>query len=467
MSPPNVEALLVQLAPDELGKLFEHSTPLPAGRYLHWDDLRHRPPPEGLSSEKWWLAVCLARNSMLQPLPFTSKEGKPFLLASPEPLLIHLHHIDRDAAGQIKTPESSSIHENRERYLLHSLIEESITSSQLEGASTTRRIAEAMLREKRQPRDRSETMIFNNYQAMEQLRHLKREPITPAQLLELHRIITRDTLDDPADAGRLRQSNDVNVVDNRDGKVLHQPPSFKELPERLEKLCAFANAGSDSSPFVHPVVRAILLHFMIGYDHPFADGNGRTARALFYWSMARSGYWLMEFLSISQFLRHAPRQYVQAYLHTETDRNDATYFVLHQLGIIRRSIASLHEYLGRKIEEQKEADNLLIKAGQLRAQLNHRQFALLRHALRHPGEIYRVGKHQAVHDVVYQTARADLLGLEALGLLVKFKQGNAFVFHAAENLAERFQSRTIDGSGDGSGTDHNGRWIGDRPQLIL
>ncbi len=376
---------------------------------------------------------------MLQPLPFTDKEGNAFLLASPEPLLVHLHHIDRDAAGQIKTPESSSIHENRERYLLHSLIEESITSSQLEGASTTRRVAEAMLRERRQPRDRSETMIFNNYQAMEELRHLKGEQITPAHILELHRVITRNTLDDPVDAGRLRQSDDVNVIDNRDGKLLHQPPSFKELPERLEKLCAFANADSDGSPFVHPVVRAILLHFMIGYDHPFADGNGRTARALFYWSMARSGYWLMEFLSISQFLRSAPRPYVQAYLHTETDRNDTTYFILHQLNVIRRSIASLHEYLGRKIGEQKEAESLLIKAGQLRAQLNHRQLALLTHALKHPGETYRVAKHQAVHDVVYQTARTDLLGLAELGLLVKFKQGNAFVFHAVGNLAERFQ----------------------------
>lgn len=441
MTPPNVEQLFAQLTPDEFAKIFQHSNPLPAGRYLHWDDLRHRLPPEGLSSEKWWLAVSLARGSTLQPLPFTDKEGNPFRLTTPEPLLVHLHHIDRDAAGQIKSLASSSIHENRERYLLHSLIEESITSSQLEGASTTRKVAEAMLRGKRQPRDRSETMIFNNYQAMAQLRHLRDEKITPEHILELHRIITRDTLDAPADAGRLRDSDDVNVVDNRDGKLLHQPTNFKELPARLERLCEFANADSDSTPFVHPVVRAILLHFMIGYDHPFADGNGRTARALFYWSMARSGYWLMEFLSISQFLRSAPRQYVQAYLHTETDRNDTTYFVLHQLDIIRRSIAGLHEYLARKIEEQKEAESLLIKASQLRVQLNHRQLALLTHALKHPGEVYRVAKHQAVHNVVYQTARADLLGLEELGLLVKLKQGNAFVFYAADNLAERIKTQ--------------------------
>lgn len=440
MLPPNAQSLLRQINPDELSLLVERASPLPTGKYLHWDELRHRKAPAGLSHENWWLSVWLARGSMLQELPFKDKEGNPFRLATPEPLLIHLHHIDRDAAGQIRTPESAPIHESRERYLLHSLIEESITSSQLEGASTTRKVAEAMLREKRMPRDRSETMIFNNYQAMEHIRGLKTEEISPERILELHRMLTLDTLDDPADAGRLREADDVNVVDVRDGTLLHEPPSHLELPQRLARLCAFANADTDSSPFVHPVVRAILLHFMMGYDHPFADGNGRTARALFYWSMARNGYWLMAFLSISQFLRKAPRQYVQAYLHTETDRNDTTYFVLHQLDIIRRAIGDLYAYLARKTQEQRDAERLLVKAGQLRTQLNHRQLALLTHALKHPGEIYRVAKHQAVHDVVYQTARADLLALADLGLLCKAKQGNAFIFYAIDHLAEKIET---------------------------
>ncbi|WP_407279717.1 Fic family protein [Aromatoleum evansii] len=431
---------MTEVGPERLSRLLTHSSPLPYGKYLHWDELRYRTPPAGLSIDEWWLSVRLARNSMLQKLPFLDKAGTAFVFAIPEPVLIHLHHIDRDAAGQIRAPEAAPIHENRERYLLHSLIEESITSSQLEGASTTRRVAEAMLREGRQPRDRSEAMIFNNYQAMEHIRGLRSEPITPDRVLELHRMLTLDTLDDPADAGRLRVADDVNVVDNRDGALLHEPPSYKELPERLERLCAFANAAEDSTPFVHPVVRAILLHFMIGYDHPFADGNGRTARALFYWSMARSGYWLMEFLSISHFLRRAPRQYVQAYLQTETDHNDTTYFVLHQLDIIRRSIAALHEYLARKTLEQKDAERMLASAGILRSALNHRQVALLTHALRHPGEAYRVGKHQSVHNVVYQTARADLLDLERLGLLEKVKQGNAFVFYPVADLNERIGS---------------------------
>ena len=438
MLPPDASRLLQRVPANTLNEVFAHASALPAGRYLHWDELRHRPPPANLTSEQWWLAVWFGRQSLLKDLPLLDRNGRAFRFATPEPILIDLHHIDRDAAGHIRSPEATPIHESRERYLLHSLIEESITSSQLEGAATTRRVAEAMLREQRRPRDVGESMIFNNYQAMEHVRALGDQPITPDGILELHRIITLDTLEDASHAGRLRRSDDVNVVGRRDGTVLHEPPRHAELPERLERLCAFANAGIDEAPFVHPVLRAILLHFMVGYDHPFVDGNGRTARALFYWSMARSGYWLTEFLSISQFLRRAPRQYMQAYLHTESDGNDTTYFLLHQLTTVRRAIDALYGYLARKTQEQRDGMAVLRSVGGGR--LNHRQVALLAHALRKPEQAYRVAEHRAVHDVVYQTARSDLLGLEALGLLERMKQGPAFVFFAPSNLRQRLQA---------------------------
>ncbi|MBI2311494.1 MAG: Fic family protein [Betaproteobacteria bacterium] len=437
LSPPSERDIIIALTPERLIRLIEAHSPLANGEYLHWDQLRHRTPPEGLSLEEWWIAIKMARVGQSHRLPLLDKAGNPFSLAVPEPVQIHLHHIDRDAAGEIRAPAELNTPEHRDRYLLHSLVEEAITSSQLEGAATTRQVAKAMLREGRKPRDRSERMIFNNYTAMQAIRRMKADPIRPDRILELHRILTEGTLDDPADAGRLRRTDDVKVVDHQDGKVLHQPPTFGELPARLERLCAFANADENAAPFVHPVLRAILLHFMIGYDHPFVDGNGRTARALFYWALARSGYWLMEFLSISHFLRLAPAQYVRAYLHTETDGNDTTYFVLHQLDIIRKAIAALHEYLARTAKEQRSTERLLAGSPALRGKLNHRQVALLTHALKHPGETYRIDAHQRAHGVVYQTARADLLGLADLGLLVADRPGRALLFTAPNELQAR------------------------------
>lgn len=206
----------------------------------------------------------------------------------PDPILRTLHVIDRQAAGEIAMIAPAVSIEDRNRYLVSSLIEEAITSSQLEGAVTTREEAKQMLRS---GRDRSERMILNNFHAMEQIRALHSEPFSPERIIDLHRTVTENTLDAPGAAGRLRKPDErPQVMDAQHSTVLHTPPEADTLTERMERLCAFANQDEDSQPFVHPVIRAILIHFMLGYDHPFVDGNGRTARALFYWSMDRTGH---------------------------------------------------------------------------------------------------------------------------------------------------------------------------------
>ena len=157
-------------------------------------------------------------------------------------------------------------------------------------------------------------------------------------------------------------------------------------------MCEFAN-GAIPHFFIHPVIRSILLHFWIGYDHPFVDGNGRTARVLFYWSMLRHKYWLFEFISISDILRRAPARYYRAFLYSENDDNDATYFIVHQAEVIRRAIENLHAYIDRKTGELRDSEKLLRGW----EHLNHRQVALLAHALRHPGTFYSVEGHMRSH----------------------------------------------------------------------
>lgn len=437
LAPPPLEKLFASPPTKVLPLLFAQPQPaLPEGRYLHWDEMRHRTPPAGVTHEQWWWATKMARLSQTQVLPLQDKAGNPFSYTMPAPMVQALHFIDRDASGRILMDSPVATAQDRDRYLVSSLMEEAITSSQLEGASTTRRVAEDMLRAGRRPRTPSERMIFNNYQAMQYIRALSGEPLTPARILDLHRMLTVNTLDDPDDAGRLRQRDDIHVVDPRDGQLLHIPPAAPLLPQRLETLCRFANGSEDDVPYLHPLLRASLLHFMLGYDHPFADGNGRTARALFYWSMARQGYWLMEYLSISNILRRAPGQYARAYLHTETDGGDTTYFLLHQLDVIRQALAALHGYLSEKSRQMRATEKLLTSAD-LRARCNHRQIALLGHALKHADAIYTVESHRASHGVVAATARSDLLGLADMGLLIAGRQGKQRIFSVPEDLHTR------------------------------
>ncbi|MGZ4981117.1 MAG: Fic family protein [Methylobacter sp.] len=406
------------------------------GRYLHWDKLRHLKPPEDWSSEYYWLALKFARKSLYKKLPFTSKSGEQFQFCMIDSIYRDLHWIDQNAAGRIGMDKPVTNPHTRDTYLVGSLIEESISSSQLEGASTTRNVAKEMLRQGRKPKDHSEQMIFNNYQAMQFIREYKEEKLTPAMILQLHRILTEATLDDAGKAGQYRDAgDDIHVVDASGTVSLHTPPEAPELPERIERLCQFAN-DLDGKDFIHPVIRAIILHFMIGYDHPFIDGNGRTARALFYWSMANQQYWLMEFISISRIIKQAPAQYGRAYLYTETDDNDLTYFIIHQLEVIKKAINALHEHLERKAAELHDIEKKL-DGSVLQGQLNHRQLAILRHALDHPNAIYSIQEHQAAHKISYQTARTDLLKLaDHFKILSKRKYGNLFVFVAPPDLGK-------------------------------
>lgn len=403
------------------------------GTYRHWDTLRHLTPPEGLTLEEWWLGVKLARGNIWHQIPLTDPQGQAFGYCMPDPAYEMTHLVDRQASGEIAISEVVTSPEMRNRYLVSSLIEEAITSSQLEGASTSRVEAKEMLRSGRAPRDRSERMIFNNYRAMNTVRSWKDEPLTPDRVLQLHRVVTDGTLDNPDAAGRLQRPDEdrVRVFDRATGELRHLPPPAEQLPARLEAMCTFAN-DQPTEGFLHPVIRSILLHFWLAYDHPFEDGNGRTARAIFYWSMLKHGYWLTEFLTISTILNHAPGKYHRAFLYTETDDRDATYFVLNQLSVVCRAIEELRAYLARKAREVRETEKLLRKAD-----LNHRQVALLSHALRHPDAEYTFRSHQTSHAVVYQSARTDLLELGARGLLERRVVGQRFVFRPVADLPER------------------------------
>lgn len=440
LTPPDFQDLLDGFAkkPQRLGKIFSLGIkPDPKDKYHHWDKLRHLKLPSQIENhEEWWLAIKLARKTLYKKVPHSDKNGNNFVYAEPDIVRRLLHEIDINGGGELRTAEQVVNPNTRETYLINSLIEESITSSQLEGAATTRKVAKEMLRQKRKPRDKSETMILNNYYAMEFIKDISNENLTPELIYELHNILSQNTLDNPDAVGKLRTKDDIYVGDDRDATIIHVPPKAKELQNRIENICNFANT-THPSQFLHPVLRAIILHFLLAYDHPFEDGNGRTARALFYWSMLKQGYWTMEFISISRILKSAPAKYTRAYLHTETDENDTTYFIIHQLEVINRAIKDLLIYLEKKSKEIKTVEQLLKKSPEIQNLLNYRQIALINRALKNPDAIFYVESHRGAHNVTYDTARTDLLKLVDKGLLVKTKIGKAFVFSATKNLRQK------------------------------
>ncbi|MEK8226622.1 Fic family protein [Oerskovia sp. M15] len=296
-------------------------------------------------------------------------------------MLREVEHINRHASGSIAISEQVTNPGTRDTYAISSLIEEAITSSQLEGAVTSRRVAKEMIRTGRPPVDHSERMIFNNYRAMQRVVELRHQPLTPELILEVHRIVTEGTLDDPRSAGRIQDDDTLRVSVFGDGdQVLHRPPPVADLPDRMAALCSFANDDS-ATTYVPPALRAIMIHFMMGYDHYFEDGNGRTARAIFYWSMLRQGFWLTEFLTISRILKGAPAQYARSFLLTEQDDGDLTYFLQYHLEVIHRAIDELREHLDRKADELRAVQ---VEMRALPGEFNYRQLVLLERAVKDP-----------------------------------------------------------------------------------
>lgn len=289
------------------------------GKYYHWDILRHLTPPRGLSHEEWWFAIKFHRMSQKKSIPLLDTKEKPFYYTIPESVALQLHQIDIGVGRDSEIPHVLENPHTRKTYLIRSLIEEAVTSSQLEGAATTRKVAKEMLRCGRKPRSKGEQMIVNNFSTMQKLREWKDYPLSIDLIFEIHKTVTNETLEQRSHIGAFRKESDSVVIEDiASREILHEPPKANELKNRMEALCSFVN-GETPGHFIHPVLRAMIAHFWLAYDHPFVDGNGRIARALFYYVMLRSGYWLFEYISISEIILRGPAKYGKAFLYTETD----------------------------------------------------------------------------------------------------------------------------------------------------
>ena len=405
--------------------------------YHSWDALRHHPLPLGLSPIEAWTVVKVSRMLGRRSLPVNDIQGSSFSYWLPDHAQELLHTVDRQGGGILASDVDQSLlfEQMKDRVLIDSLMEEAIATSQIEGAITTRNVAKDLLRSGRKPRDRSERMIVNGYRTMQFLRERKDRPLSIELMHEIQESMTRDTLEDTAQAGRFRtEADNVQIVDIRDGEIVFTPPPAGDLGERMMRLADFANTDPKAEPFMHPLVRAAILHFWFAYEHPYTDGNGRTARALFYWMMLKHGYWLFEFLTISRVIHASRMSYYRSFLHSEQDDNDLTYFLMFQFDATKQALADLHKRLREMSEQQ-----LRMRAIRLTSRLNPRQRAILDHALRHPNQVYTFDSHQNSHHITYQTARTDLLGLADRGLLVETGSRRPRQFSPAPDLARRLR----------------------------
>lgn len=374
--------------------------------YEYWDKAKYKALPPGFTPEDLWrFVVADRRTKIVQVWP---KYHVHFSLTGM--MQQQCHQYDMNFGGSWGA-DSLIQDEHRERYLVSSLMEEAISSSQMEGAATTRRVAKDMLRRHATPRDRSQQMIVNNYQTIRFIVEHKQEPLTMEMLLHIHHLMTDRTMERPEDAGQFRKNDDVVVENAITHDIVHRPPSYRDIPQFVDDLCSFFNA-SQPPTFIHPIIRGIVIHFMLAYMHPFVDGNGRTSRALFYWYMLREGYWLTEYLSISRIIYRSKNSYEKAFLCSEADGMDIGYFIAYHLRVLGLAFRDLQSYLQRKIEEREAAAAYLSIPG-----LNERQAEMIRMYADNPGAMYTVREFQARFQVTPTTIKSDLKQLMKMGIV--------------------------------------------------
>ena len=312
-------------------------------KYLHWSEVRTRDTGP-FDPDTVWARMKLVRMDNSNTLVF-GKTHYRYLIS--DRAMKMLHEFDmRTSVGSF--PDVMDPHK-KSYYSISSLMEESIASSQMEGAITTTKKAKEMLCKNARPKDKSERMIVNNYKAMRFIKDQTEQPLTLELIKSIHRIVTEGTLDERY-MGIFRDNDDVVVQDPSSGEVFHQPIPMNEIGSAMQQLCDFINDEGESP---HPVIKGIILHYAIAYIHPFEDGNGRVARTLFYWYELKSGYRSMEYLALSRYIKDHKGKYEESYVFGETDGNDMTYFIHYNLKALMDSLDKFEDYLKRKIRGER------------------------------------------------------------------------------------------------------------------
>ena len=399
--------------------------------YPYFDKWKYKTKDWGLGEDKLW---SLVKQSRYAKKRIQLAQGSHFEFSFSNPSIVqeYLHKIDLNLGG---TLQSGSLipEDDKNTYLLSSIMEEAIASSQIEGAVTTRRIAKEMLEKEQAPVNKSQQMIHNNYITMKWIVENKGTELTKEVLLHIHKLITYNTLENPACEGQFRENDDVSVVDETN-EIFYIPPPEDQLDELIKQFLRIANDKNTQDGFIHPVLKGILLHFLIGYIHPFVDGNGRTARALFYWYLIKKGYWLIEYMSVSRIILRAKSQYAKAFLYTEYDENDLTYFFIYNLKCITEALDELKLYIDRKLKEKAAAVKLLRKYA-----LNERQVYVIQELLKDSTQYFTAKQIENIFAISNQTARTDLLKLVEQGLMVQRNIGKLMTFFGDENLAQKIK----------------------------
>ncbi|MGI6173397.1 MAG: Fic family protein [Christensenellales bacterium] len=377
-------------------------------RYLPRKEIVHR-LPVSVSINRFWPELEKERRRQSQELPLPDQGGKLFWF-----VLNGSIEKQCDAIAALARRDIAFSGTLFDALMEDAVLDEAVYSVAIEGAFTSRKQAADLIRQNRQPRNKSEQMVKNNYDALTYvLEHLE-DAINEEMILAIAKIVTRG-------------ASEVQVMGYREGQVyvmgregvVYTPPKADAVPQMMRSLTEFIQESE-----LHPLLKACIAHFYFVYVHPFEDGNGRCARALSYMMLLQAGYDFFRYVSVSNIVAEERNKYYRAMRNVEDSDGDMTYFIDAYSDMLARTVIKMEDHLRYHVFAAQK-----LKALEEAGALNDRQLKGAKWLLEGGGASVTVEAWRKKYKVVTETARRDLLALCDAKVVERKTEGRKAVFH--------------------------------------
>lgn len=242
--------------------------------------------------------------------------------------------------------------------------------------------------------------------------------ITEEIILEIHRLTIKELLEE-SETGHYRKLP-VAVV-NGFGRTVFQPPAAEKVPELMRDFVAWLNSKEVTE--LYPVLVSGIAHYELVRIHPFADGNGRTARALATLILYLRGFDTKRFFALDDYYNEDRGRYYAALQTVDPETIDITewleYFtegVSVSMRRVKRVITDLS--LDQRLKEAK---------GQI--YLDDRQMVILKYLQTNPR--ITISEIKSMFSISREMANRVIRPLLENGLIARQGKGRATYYELA------------------------------------
>jgi len=385
----------------------------------------------GCDYKEVWNEIVEYRNKFKKEL--INLEGESFTFVET--------HLMKENVDKIKNFWKSSAYSFKESYkkelIFDTLLSEAFHSSSIEGAHSTKKRTEEIIKKHLTPQDKSERMIFNNYKALEYIFENQEQKLDDVFVLSLHKMISEDTLDERKDEGVYRNGG-VDII-TATQKVVFKPTSnIEKMKKMINKLYLFTNSNNNDCDveYIETIYKIIAFHFLYGYIHPHFDGNGRTLRVLFTHLLGQNGFDMFYYISLSEIIHSSDkrkREYEKAFIDVEENELDLTYFIYYIQDIMIEALEILDERVYLYFKENMIFDKVEEQA----VKLTKRQENILKLISRNKRAFAMTSKEVAnKFKLSSQTILKDIRFLVDFKLLRKRKTGVKIYYELDINISK-------------------------------